>query len=122
MNKYEQMRRFNFKLLSLALLSIFVISFVVMSCEPETKVTFQNQRNEDLDVFVASVRRDGSIDGFVDYGTIPSQTTKTIYITFLGDEWVNRIEIRDTLGKVVFSHDYNRPDLEKIGWKITIPP
>ncbi len=98
-----------------------VVPFII-SCEPETKVTFQNQRNEDIKLFVANVRNDGSTDGFADYGTIPAQTTKTIYITFIGDAWVNRIEIRDTLGKVILSHDYNRPSLEKVGWKITVPP
>jgi len=35
---------------------------------------------------------------------------------------VYRIEAVDSSGRVVFSHDYNMDDLEKIGWKITIPP
>jgi hypothetical protein len=43
-------------------------------------------------------------------------------MTFLGNEWTDRIEAIEPSGKVVFSHDYKMSDLEKIGWKITIPP
>ncbi|MBI2851985.1 MAG: hypothetical protein HYX84_02610 [Chloroflexi bacterium] len=103
---------------------MFTVILLLFSfaCEPLTVVTFQNQRNEDVKLFVATVLADGSIDAFVDFGTIPAQTTKTISITFLGDEMVNRLQIRDSAGKVLLSNDYTRPDLKKIGWKITIPP
>ena len=110
---------------SLLLVILSVVSlllFFSVGCEPGGEVTFQNQRNEDIKVFVTHVREDGSTDGFADYGTIPGQSTKTISITFLGDEWVNRIEIRDTRGSVIISHDYKMGDLEMIGWKIVIPP
>jgi hypothetical protein len=92
------------------------------SCEPAPKVIFDNQLNQEVRIFTTHVRDDGTIDGFVELGTVPAHSTKTINITFLGDEWVNRIEVRDTLGNVTLSHDYKMGDLEKIRWKITIPP
>ena len=108
------------KVVLFALMAVFLL--VSFACEPEVKVTFQNQRNEDIKLFVAHVRDDGSIDGFVDGGMIPAQTTKTIHIIFIGDEWVKRFELRTTGGLVISSHDYRMGDLEKIGWKITVPP
>jgi hypothetical protein len=101
---------------------IAILLFFSSGCEPMTKVTFQNQRDEDVKLYVAAVHRDGSIGDFGDYGTIQAKTTKTITIAYLGNEHTNRLQIRDSAGKVLFSHDYKRPDLEKIGWKIVIPP
>ncbi len=103
---------------------VFIVILLLFSfaCEPGGEVTFQNQRNEDIKVFVTHVREDGSTDGFTDRGAIPARNSKTISITFLGDEWVNRLEIRDTHGTVISSHDYKMGDLDKIGWKIVIIP
>lgn len=103
---------------------VFIAILLVFSsgCEPGGKITFQNQRNEDVELFVTHVRDDGTISGFVDFGTISAQTTKKIYVSFLGDEWANRLEIRDMSGTVIISYDYKMADLEKIGWKIVIPP
>ena len=114
-------RRFKFIRLCVC---IFLASMLLFSsaCEPEAKVTFQNQRNEDVTLFVATVLANGSIDGFINFGMIPSKTTKTIYIAFIGDEHVNRLQFRDSTGTILLSHDYTRADMEKIGWKIVIPP
>jgi hypothetical protein len=94
----------------------------MIGCEPSLKVTFDNKTNQEVKIFEAHVRDDGSVDGFVEQGTISPNSTKTIRITFLGDKWVNRIQIRDTPGNIIFTHDYTMPDLEKADWKITIPP
>lgn len=103
-------------------LFMFVLVIFLSACEPGGEVTFQNQRNEDIKVFVTHVRANGSTDGYSDYGTIPARNSKTISITFLGDEWVNRLETRNLSGIVISSKDYKMGDLEKIGWKIVIPP
>ena len=114
-------RRFSVVSLCLFVLVVGLLPFP-FACEPPAKVTYQNQTNEDVNLFVATVLANGSIDGFVDFGIIPAKTTKTIWIAFIGDEHQNRLEIRDITGKVLLSHDYRRADLEKIGWKIIIPP
>jgi len=108
---------------SLVLIFIIINLVGVTSCEPPVKITFINEQNQEIRIFAAHVGSNGNIDEkFVQKGTISNREKKTIYITFLGDEWVNRIEARDPNGNVVFSHDYNMPDLEKIDWKITITP
>ena len=122
MTRYVQIGQRNFRLLGLTSFLVFAIAVMVSACEPKTDITFQNQRNQDVRIFVAHLRDDGSIDGFVDYGTVLVKTTKAMTITFLGDEWVNRIKATDPSGNEVFSHDYSRKELEKISWKIVIPP
>ncbi|MFC1928099.1 hypothetical protein ACFLXK_00670 [Chloroflexota bacterium] len=54
--------------------------------------------------------------------TISANETREFGITFLGDEWIIRVEAIDPSGNIVFSQDYVMPDMEKIGWKIVIPP
>ena len=104
------------------MLFVFATAVLALACEPETYITFQNQQSQDIRISVAHVRDDGTIDGFVDYATIPAKTTKTMTITFLGDEWVNRIKAVDPSGNEVFVHDHTRKDLDKINWTIVIPP
>ncbi len=114
--------KFSLKFLSLFYICVFLLSLFLTACEPEAKVTFQNQRNEDVTLFVATVLADGSIDAFVNFGMIPAQTTKTIPIAFIGNEHLNRLQIRNSTGIALLSRDYRRADMEKIGWKIVILP
>jgi hypothetical protein len=93
---------------------------IMFGCEPGAEVTIKNDRNADVKLFVAHVRNDGSIDENSDYGTIRANDSKKLSISFLGDEWVNRLEIRDLNGKVLSSNDYTLPDLEELDWKISI--
>jgi len=93
-----------------------------LACEPGGFLQIQNMQNQEVTIFFASVRTDGTIDGLTKQVVISANTTKIISITFLGGEWVNRIEAHDPTGKVVFSHDYKMADLEKIDWKIVLPP
>ena len=115
-------QRVSVKIFILGLLLVLILPMLLAACEPLTIITFDNQRDQVVRVFVAHVRDDGTIDELTDYGTIPANTVKKISITFLGDEWVNRIELVGPSGNVAFSHDYNRADLEKIDWKVAIPP
>ena len=115
-------KNINYVLRGLLFLTMLFLAAAVPACEPAPEISFDNQQNHEIRIFIAHVRDDGNIDKFVELGTVPVHATQTFSITFLGDEWVNRIEIRDTLGNVVLSHDYKMADLEKIGWKITIPP
>jgi hypothetical protein len=105
-------------LLVLGLVFLLPVIPLLSACEPETKVTFVNKQNQEISIFVAHVRNDGSNDGLTPYGTVSALTSKTIYITFLGGDWVNRIEIRNTEGKILFSKDYKMDDLDKINWTI----
>jgi hypothetical protein len=102
-------------------LLVIIILFSVVACEPETKTTFDNQQSNDITIFVAHVRENGTTDGLTDYGKILANTVKTFYITFIYENWVNRIVVKDSTGNIIFSHDYTRADLKKIGWKIVIP-
>ena len=115
------MRNHNHWVLAEVLLVLSLL-LVAVACEPEAKITFENQRNQEVTIFYKTVRKDGTLGKEANQGIIPTHTTKTLYITFLGNERVNRIEAIDPSGKVVYSHDYNMDDLEKIAWKITIPP
>ena len=58
----------------------------------------------------------------VKQGVISPNASKQFGMVFLGSNFVERIEARDPSGKIIFSHDYKFVDMEKIGWKITIPP
>jgi hypothetical protein len=104
----------------LSFLLVIMVLLSVVGCEPETKITFDNQHNNDITIFVTHVRENGSTDVLTNCGIVPANTAKTLYIIFIGDKWVNRISGKDSLGNSIFSHDYSREDLKKIGWKITI--
>jgi hypothetical protein len=117
------MNHYKFKYKPFNFILVFILLLICLNaCEPPVKVTFENQRNQDIKLLVANVEDNHLISEFSNYGIISANTSKTIYITFLGPNWVNRIEIVDITGKVVFSHDYKMEDLEKIGWKIIISP
>lgn len=113
-------------LLGLTLLFIFTTAFLSWACEPGGFPIIENQRNQEVRIYVTLVRVDGipeEQEKPIDYGVVPAQTTKKLAgITFIRRNWVYRIEAVDPEGEVVFSHDYNWYDLEKIQWKITIPP
>lgn len=113
---------FDVRLLGLFLPLLVAVAIASAGCEPEAKITFDNQRSHQVVVRVAHVRVDGTTDELTERGIIPANTTKTLYITFLGKQWVNRIQAMDPSGKVLLSLDYKLEDLEKINWKITIPP
>jgi hypothetical protein len=119
-------REIKMNITSKCLFFVFPIFLVLLgfvsACEPQAIITFKNEQNQDIKIFVASVRDDGSIDGFVQQGIILAHTEKKLYIIFLGDNWINRIEARNPMGEVVFSGDYNRGDLDKVNWRITILP
>jgi len=93
----------------------------LISCEPAPKVTFINQTDQEVGTYETHVRNDGTIDRFVEEGKIPSHSTKTIPVTFLGPNWVVRIEIRDNLGNDLLSRDYNLQGIKNVGYKIIIP-
>jgi hypothetical protein len=99
---------------------VFGILLSQIACEPEAKITFINQQDGEINIQATHVREDGTIDGFSPKGVVSARTEKTIYITFLGNKWVNRIKVVNSAGEIVFSHDYTMSDLEKIAWKITI--
>ena len=109
-------------LIILVLLLLAAIPFG-SSCEPGGFPIIDNQLNLDVTIYVITVHEDGVPPGEVrNYGVVPAQTTKkTASITFVKRSWVYRIEAIDPSGKVVFSHDYNMDDLEKIDWNIVIP-
>ena len=123
MNKYVEMWQRKFTIFSLVLLLVFAIILFVSACEPGGYPIIENQRNDDVRIFKLHVREDGTLGEPIDYGIVPARTTKELAgITFVRRSWVYRIEAVDPSGKVVFSHDYNMNDMEKIDWKIIIPP
>jgi hypothetical protein len=116
------MKVFNLKLIPIILILSLVLLTIMVGCEPYPKITFDNQQNQEIKILGAHVRDDGTIDNFVEQGTIPANSVKAINITFLGDDWINRIGAIAPSGYVIFSHDYKMNDLKKIDWKIIIPP
>lgn len=105
---------------SLAVISIIFV-LLLQSCEQGGDITIKNLHNEEVSIFVRHVREDGSLGERTKQLVIPANATKTFSHTFIGEDWVDRIEAIDASGKVVFSHDYEMADLEKIEWKIVIP-
>jgi hypothetical protein len=103
------------------LVAFFIVNLLIMiSCEPSPKITFVNQRNQDVTIFATRVRSDGTTSNFVKQGVIFAHSTNKVSITFIGDDWVNRIEARDSSGNIVFSGDYTMKKLKEINWIIVI--
>ncbi|MFC2051214.1 hypothetical protein ACFLT4_00595 [Chloroflexota bacterium] len=127
MNRCLQKRQGNLMLLCLTLLSVFPIALFALGCEPGGYSIIENQRNEAIRIYITLIRSDYPYldpSEETDYGVIPARTTKELAhpITFPRRYWVYRIQAKDSTGTIVFSHDYNLDDLEKIHWKIVIPP
>jgi hypothetical protein len=118
------MKKQRLTLISLTVLLLFVTALLGLACEPGGEPIIENQRNEDLTIYVITLHENGVPPGQVrDYGVVAAQTTKQLAsITFVKRSWVYRIEAVAPSGNVVFSHDYTMDDLEKIKWEITIPP
>jgi len=113
----------DFKLVALIFILVFPIAFIISGCEPGGCPIINNQRNENVRIYVITVKEDDISGQVRDYGIVPANTTKELAgITFVKPEWVYRIQAEDPSGEVVFSHDYNYYDLEEISWRITIPP
>ena len=125
-NKYVKNSQSNFKLLGLTLLFVFATTLFSSACEPGGEPIIENQLNQEVGIYVTLVSVNGNPDKTetpTDYGVVPAQTTKELAsIVFVRRSWVYRIEAVDPSGNVIFSHDYNMNDLEKIDWKIVIPP
>lgn len=120
--RYEKKMRLALTSISVGL-ALTSISLVASACEPGGSPIIENRLNQELRITVTHVHDDSTLGKPVDYGIIPPLTTKRLAgIAFPSHQWVERIQATDLSGKVVFWNDYNMGDLEKIGWKITIPP
>ncbi len=106
-------------------LGAILVGMILPACEPGGLPVVVNQRPEDVRIFV-SIRSGTTIkqpSEPSDYGTVPAQTTKRLAaIVLVYPDWVCRVDAKDLLGQQVFSHDYAKKDLDKIGWKIVILP
>jgi hypothetical protein len=113
-------------LLGIALLLAFATTLIVSACEPGGRPIIENQRNHEVKILVTTVWTDGAPkepNKPRDYGVVPARSTKQLAgITFVRREWVYRIEAVDPDGKSVFSKDFNMNDLDRISWRIVIPP
>jgi len=113
-------------LMGLFLLLLVAIIFTLPACEPGGFPIIENQRNQDIRIYILLASTNGAPEipsEPRDYGIVPARTTKELKgLTFIKRTWVFRIEAKDLLGNIVFSHDYNMDNLENIDWKITIPP
>ena len=105
-------------------LLLFLLSTVILvtACEPGGEPIIDNQSNHNVTIYVIRVREDGTLGDSRNYGVVLAKTTKEIgSITFI-PKAIFRIEAVTSSGEVIFSKDYNMDDLEKINWKIVIPP
>ena len=123
MNRYLAARKSRLLLRSTLALILFALAFLVTACEPGGFPVIQNQTGQSISIRIAIVEQDGSLNPWVDYGVVPAETTKTLAgVSFPMKWWVRRIEALDPSGDVIFSHDYDLCDFERIDWKIVIPP
>ena len=114
--------KLNVILLCLVLLLLLSTSLFMSGCEPGGRLTIENQNIQEVRIILTHVYPDGTL-GVPTYEiTISANKTSELRMTFLGDDWIDRLEAIDPSGKVVFSHDYKMADLEKMGWKIVILP
>ena len=118
MKQYRHRARF----LGLTLVFLMIFVFLFQSCEPGGGLIIENMHNDDVSIYFSTVIEHGSTDTPVKQGIISANDTETFGIAFPRKDWIRRIEAIDRSGKVIFSHDYTMADLEKIGWKIVIPP
>jgi len=116
------MKKLTLALFSVCLLLLLVLGIFICGCEPRGDITFHNMQDGEVTIFFADVRDDGTIDQLTKQGVVSANSTKVFSAMFPLSNWVTRIEAHDLTGEVVFSHDYKMADLEKIDWKIVIPP
>lgn len=106
-----------------ALLFLLMGTLAIQGCEPGGFPIIENQSDHDIRIDTLLVREDGTLGESVSYGIVPARSTKKLAsLTFVRRTWVYRIKAVDPSGKTVFSHDYNMDDLERISWKIVVPP
>ena len=106
-----------------AMVSLFLTISIFVGCEPGGFPTINNQTEQTLTILVSHVRDNGTTDQPVDFGVVPSHSTRKLAgVAFLGDQWVNRFQAVDSLGNVIFSHDYKLADLKKLDWVISVRP
>jgi hypothetical protein len=76
------------------ILLLFATALFSLACEPGGYPIIENQRNEDLTIYVITVHEDGVPPGFVrNYGVVPAETTKKLAsIVFVNPGVVKRIE------------------------------
>ena len=101
---------------------VIITSMIFSACEPTGNLKIENQFGQDVKIYYTHVFADGTLDKATYEGTIQSNTTKSLSITFLGSKWIQRVEAVDSFGNIIFSHDYIMADLAKMGWKIAITP
>lgn len=114
------------KILMIKYSTYFIFAMLIIgllfACEPGGTITFQNLRNQDITIYYTSVLANGTLDQAVKQAVVPANSAKKFGAIFLGEGFVLRIEAKDSSNKIVFSQDYKMADLDKIDWKITIPP
>lgn len=101
---------------------LFLVAINISSCERSAQIKIINQSNYEITIYYTFKFPDGTYGEPAYQEIVPADSTKIQSIILIKDEGVKRIEAKDPSGKIVFSHNYNRADLEKIGWKIVIPP
>lgn len=119
MNNYFKIKQF----MGFGLALLLLIFPFLLGCEPNGTPVIDNRTGQDINIQVIHLGTDGTPDKPINYGVVPAGTKRKLAsITFLGNEWVVRIEAIDTSGKVIFSENYKMDDLKNINWTITISP
>ena len=119
----EGMKKFRYLELLFGLVLLLSPNLFLMACEPGSFPIINNQYHQDVTVWVTRVNDDGSFGEPRDYGIVESNTSRRLAsIAFIRRDIVFRIEAKSLGGEIVFARDYKMADLDKIGWKITIPP
>ena len=85
----------------LGFILVFIVLLSIIACEPETKIAFDNQRDQDITLFIANVQENGTIDKLTEYGTIPADTVNTLYVTFLGEKGQLLVKAEGDLSKAL---------------------
>lgn len=106
--------------INLGIMVVFLSSLILSACEPQTFITFDNHRNSEIQIFVANMKKNGSTTESIHYGNVQANSSRRIHVTFINDDWINRIEVRDMNGNEISSRDYSRKDLESLNFTIVI--
>ena len=66
------------KITMLVITTLLALIIGSVACEPFGRPIIQNQTSQDITIFYAHVRTDGTLDQFLNDGTVPAKSTQQV--------------------------------------------
>jgi hypothetical protein len=105
-------------LLSVLMLAVVILSPLATACEPIAPLRIENQTDQTLSIFV----RFGTADKYYHLGDVaPGEDIKNKNPGILTSN-VYYLEAKNSQGEIIYSKKYNDLELDKLDWKVVIPP